>query len=115
MRINPKLILGLTLVFAVGATTAVWAGPPAEEIAKLGNELTPMGAVKAGNSEGTIPAWDGGLTEFPAGYTTRKALRRSIRRRWRPCSPSPRPTWNKYADHLTVGPESAARGLPRHL
>ena len=26
-----------------------------------GTELTPMGAEKAGNAAGTIPAWDGGL------------------------------------------------------
>ena len=29
----------------------------AEEAAKLGKELTPIGAEKAGNKEGTIPAW----------------------------------------------------------
>jgi hypothetical protein len=40
----------------------------AEEAAKLGNELTPLGAIKAGNAEGTIPAWTGGLTKIPAGY-----------------------------------------------
>ena len=27
-----------------------------------------MGAEKAGNADGTIPAWDGGLTEPPTGY-----------------------------------------------
>jgi len=29
-----------------------------EEAAKLGNELTMVGATKAGNDEGTIPAFD---------------------------------------------------------
>ncbi|WP_425327598.1 DUF1329 domain-containing protein [Pseudomonas nitroreducens] len=30
-----------------------------EEAARLGQDLTPMGAEKAGNAEGTIPAWTG--------------------------------------------------------
>ena len=39
-----------------------------EEAAKLKGSLTPMGAEKAGNKDGTIPAWDGGATKAPAGY-----------------------------------------------
>ncbi len=31
--------------------------------------LTPVGAEKAANADGTIPAWDGGITRAPAGYT----------------------------------------------
>ena len=68
MRINPKITLGLALVFVVATATPVWAGLSPDEIAKLGTELTPMGAIKAGNEDGTIPAWDGGLTEPPAGW-----------------------------------------------
>ncbi|VAW87545.1 FIG002188: hypothetical protein, partial [hydrothermal vent metagenome] len=44
------------------------AQPRAKEIARLGNDLTPMGAVRAGNSDGTIPPWEGGITTPPAGY-----------------------------------------------
>ncbi len=42
----------------------------AENIARLGNDLTPMGSVRAGSEDGRIPAWDGGLTQadWPAGY-----------------------------------------------
>lgn len=40
----------------------------AEEAAKLGKTLTPLGAEKAGNKDGSIPAWDGGLTKAPAGF-----------------------------------------------
>ena len=46
----------------------VTAKVSAEEAAKLGGELTPMGAEKAGNAEGTIPAWEGGMTKPPEGY-----------------------------------------------
>ncbi|MGH8262944.1 MAG: DUF1329 domain-containing protein [Steroidobacterales bacterium] len=34
----------------------------AQEAARLGADLTPLGAEKASNAAGTIPAWDGGLT-----------------------------------------------------
>ena len=32
-----------------------------EEAARLGQDLTPLGGEKAGNADGTIPAWTGGL------------------------------------------------------
>ena len=41
-----------------------------ENIARLGEDLTPMGAPRTGNEDGTIPEWDGGLTreDWPEGY-----------------------------------------------
>jgi hypothetical protein len=45
-----------------------WAAVSAEEAAKLKTTLTPLGAEKAGNKDGTIPAWDGGMTKALAGY-----------------------------------------------
>jgi len=41
-----------------------------ENIRRLGNDLTPMGSIRAGSGDGRIPAWDGGLTreDWPAGY-----------------------------------------------
>lgn len=39
------------------------------EVARLGQDLTPTGAEKAGNADGSIPAWTGGLTQAPAGST----------------------------------------------
>src|SRR5689334_24838120 len=42
------------------------------EAARLGNDLTPVGAEKAGNADGSIPAWQGGLTAPPAGWSPEK-------------------------------------------
>lgn len=39
------------------------------EADKLGNSLTPMGGERTGNDDGTIPAWNGGMTSAPAGYS----------------------------------------------
>ncbi|WP_119677566.1 DUF1329 domain-containing protein [Indioceanicola profundi] len=40
--------------------------------ADLGKTLTPMGAIKAANADGTIPEWAGGITQPPAGYDPSK-------------------------------------------
>ena len=37
------------------------------QAARLGQDLTPLGAERAGNAAGTIPAWTGGV-QAPAGY-----------------------------------------------
>ncbi len=39
-----------------------------QEAAKLDGELTPIGAERAGNADGTIPAWEGGITTPPTGF-----------------------------------------------
>ena len=62
------------LVFAASSliTLSATAKVSPEEVATLGLEgtlLTPVGAVRAGNADGSIPAWTGGTTEPPAGYT----------------------------------------------
>lgn len=57
MRIKGKSGLCAALLCAAVVPTAVVAKAPPEEVAKLGNELTPVGAIRAGNEEGTIPEW----------------------------------------------------------
>ena len=64
-RIVSLIVMVLSL-FALFQTSS--AAVPAEEAAKLKTTLTPMGAEKAGNNDGTIPAWEGGYTTMPAGY-----------------------------------------------
>ncbi len=44
------------------------ASVSATEAARLGKDLTPLGAEAAGNAAGTIPAWNGGILTPPAGY-----------------------------------------------
>jgi len=39
----------------------VLAAVPAEQIARLDTDLTPIGAERAGNADGSIPAWSGGI------------------------------------------------------
>ncbi|MEA1079153.1 DUF1329 domain-containing protein [Marinobacter qingdaonensis] len=67
MRYNKNAILGGLMALTVAAAP-VSAAVSSSQAARLGNELTPFGSPKAGNDAGTIPAWDGGITEPPAGY-----------------------------------------------
>jgi hypothetical protein len=48
---------------------AVMAKIPADQAARLGQDLTPVGAEMAGNADGSIPAWTGGITKPVEGYT----------------------------------------------
>ncbi|AHI29115.1 DUF1329 domain-containing protein [Marinobacter similis] len=66
MKMNKKLLATGVLAASIFAGQA-YGAVSAEEAAKLGNSLTPIGAEKAGNG-GAIPAWDGGLSTPPAGY-----------------------------------------------
>lgn len=51
---------------------SVYAAVSAEEARQLGHTLTPWGAEKAGNKDGSIPAYNGGLTKPPAAYDPSK-------------------------------------------
>ncbi|GAB2913703.1 DUF1329 domain-containing protein [Rheinheimera gaetbuli] len=63
-----KLTL-LTSAIALVLSCSVAAKVTQEQANRLGNDLTPLGAEKAANADGSIPAWTGGITAAPAGYT----------------------------------------------
>ncbi len=56
--------LGLSTLVAGGA----FAGVSAEEAARLGKDLTPMGGEMAGNADGSIPPWNPEGTPIPEGF-----------------------------------------------
>ncbi|WP_299268724.1 DUF1329 domain-containing protein [uncultured Psychrosphaera sp.] len=60
-------LLTSALTFAL-ASVGASAKISSADAAKLKGELTPMGAVRAANADGSIPAWNGGITTPPAGY-----------------------------------------------
>lgn len=65
MNRSAAIVLAALGVLAVG--TARGAASDAE-VARLGKDLTPVGAEKAGNKDGSIPEWSGGITSPPAGW-----------------------------------------------
>jgi hypothetical protein len=53
---------------AAAAVATAFAGVTEQEAARLGKELTPVGAERAGSKDGTIPEWTGGIRAAPAGW-----------------------------------------------
>jgi hypothetical protein len=81
VRAAVTVALGALLTVPLWSPTTSTAEPadeagstakPAEDVertvANLGEKLTPMGSIRAGNAEGTIPEWTGGITEPPPEY-----------------------------------------------
>ncbi|HEY5703553.1 MAG TPA: DUF1329 domain-containing protein [Gammaproteobacteria bacterium] len=56
------------LLLLVSLSQQAIAELSADQIDRLGKDLTPLGGEKAGNADGSIPAWDGGLTQAPSSY-----------------------------------------------
>src|SRR5439155_6937882 len=67
----------MAVAFAALWTTAASAAVSADEAKQLGTTLTPVGAEKAANKEGTIPEWTGGLTTPPATFQKGSGIRTS--------------------------------------
>ncbi|MGM0481678.1 MAG: DUF1329 domain-containing protein [Pseudomonadota bacterium] len=61
-----KLMLkaGVFALSVISASVAAKVSP--EQAARLGQELTPIGAEKAANADGSIPAWNGGYSDHDA-------------------------------------------------
>ena len=57
-----KIVASVATLALFGMAGTALAAVSAQEAARLGADLTPMGAEKAGNAAGTIPAWDGGIS-----------------------------------------------------
>ena len=60
-----RFALTAVALFSLLAAGPASAKVSAQEAARLGKDLTPNGAERAGNKDGTIPAWSGGLTTAP--------------------------------------------------
>ena len=62
MKLQPLMLAGLL----VGIAPSSWAASDTQA-QQLKSTLTPLGAERAGNADGSIPAWDKGFTQVPAG------------------------------------------------
>ncbi|HJR31222.1 MAG TPA: DUF1329 domain-containing protein, partial [Pseudomonas sp.] len=69
--VQTVLAASLAMVIASQAQAAV----STQEAARLGTSLTLVGAEKAGNADGSIPAYDGGLTTPPASFKSGDSMR----------------------------------------
>lgn len=104
--------MGAALAVSLSAATT-HAAVSADEAAKLKSTLTPLGGERAGNAEGSIPVWNGGLEKSPFPN-------------YRPGTHRPDPfasdrvlltitaqNMNSYADHLAEGEKAMFRAYPQ--
>src|SRR5690554_1808791 len=61
-------IIAAIAAVVLGCSGPVLAKVSPAEAERLKNDLTPVGAERAGNESGTIPAWTGGLASPPANW-----------------------------------------------
>jgi hypothetical protein len=90
--------LGLLLT-CLGAQAALTP----EEAKKLGTTLTAVGAEKAGNADGSIPAYTGGLTTPPAGFKPVTGIRPDPFAGEKPLFSITAKNMDQYAARLTEG------------
>ncbi|MDO9453063.1 MAG: DUF1329 domain-containing protein [Stagnimonas sp.] len=98
------LIAAFGLLLSASAAAKV----SSDEAAKLGTTLTPMGAEKAGNKAGTIPAWEGGLVQenLPRGANPFAADK--------PLYTISASNLKQYDDLLTEGQKQLFRTFPEY-
>lgn len=74
MKTNKSMMQAGTAFLLSMFAASVMAAVSPDEAAKLGASLTPFGAEKAGNADGTIPEWTGGLPANAAVVDSRGFL-----------------------------------------
>ncbi|EJM49177.1 Protein of unknown function (DUF1329) [Pseudomonas sp. GM33] len=98
-----KMILQLGTVLALSLLAAnVMAAVSPEEANKLGTSLTPLGGEKAGNADGSIPAWTGGIPKN-AGAVDSKGFLADPFANEKPLFVITAATVDKYKDKLSDG------------
>lgn len=63
-----RSLMTIVSLAAMSVSFSAHAAVSQAEASKLGKQLTPMGAIKAGNKDGSIPAWTGGIRSAPKGF-----------------------------------------------
>lgn len=102
----------LALTSALACSFTAYAAVTADEAAKLKSTLTPFGAEKIGNKDGTIPAWTGGIKPTTDGKSTFRRLDPYA---------SDKPLYsitanniNQYADKLSEGSKALLKKYPNY-
>ncbi len=99
-----KYAICATALFALAAPVMVaTAAVSAEEAKKLGTTLTEFGGIMAGNAEGTIPAYTGGIKTFPADFKPNSGAWADPFKAEKPLFRIDSKNMDQYADKLSEG------------
>ncbi|WP_147385780.1 DUF1329 domain-containing protein [Oleomonas cavernae] len=110
MRTLAAAFAGLLALAVAGGAQAKVSQAEAD---RLDKDLTPLGGIRAGNADGSIPAWDGGLTAPPASYVPGKHMTNPY--------PDDKPKFTitganaeQYKDRLTAGQQAMLKLFPSY-
>lgn len=94
--------------------SAAQAAVSAEEAQQLKGPLTAFGAVKAGNAEGTIPEYSGGLTSGPADFDPKSGLWPDPFKGEQPVLKITAANMGEYSDKLSSGAQALLKRFPTY-
>jgi Protein of unknown function (DUF1329) len=98
--------------FAALACGATMAAVTPEQADRLGKDLTPIGAERAGNRDGTIPAYEGGEAPLPGWSWGKVRSRYSKFKDEQPLFSIDASSVDRYAGHLTEAQITALKTVP---
>jgi hypothetical protein len=101
-----RIISGATLLVASLAAGITTAAVSPEQAAQLGKTLTPIGAERAGNADGSIPAWDPNGPPIPANFVPGSDNYVDPYPEEKPLYTINNSNWKDYADFLTPGTQA---------
>lgn len=104
-----QLLACLSLSLSVPVAHAAVSAAEAEA---LKSTLTPLGAERAGNADGSIPAWTGGFTDVPAGYQNGQRGTDPFKAD-KPLYSVTAANMDQYADKLTDGVKQLLKDNPQ--
>ena len=90
------------------------AAVSADEAATLQTTLTPLGAEKAGNKDGSIPAWNGGYTTAIPGFKNGGRRDGDPFASEKPLYSVTAKNMDQYADKLTDGTKAMLKKYPSY-
>ncbi len=106
-----KRQLALSVALLGFASVSMAAVSP-EEAAQIGKTLTAFGAIQAGNAEGTIPPYEGGLTKAPADFKPDSGFWANPFRDEKPLFRIDSKNVAQYADKLSEGQKEVLKKNP---
>jgi hypothetical protein len=114
-----RAILTILCLSAFTSTVAL-AAVSTEQAARLGKDLTPLGAEMAGNADGSIPPWNPEGTAVPAGFVAGSGNYINPYADEKPLYTIDKSNWQEHVDHLNPGTKAmfekhAANGFKIHV
>jgi hypothetical protein len=102
----------LTAIAVASFATGAWSAVSPDEAKQIGTTLTAVGAEKAGNKEGTIPEYTGGLKDAPASFKKGSGIRPSPFESDKPRLVIDSKNAAQYGDKLTEGAKELLKRYP---